>query len=45
MWELTVKYHGSLDELETLGIKVEYLIAGYAILTVPEGLAEFRSSR
>lgn len=39
-WELIVKYHGSLDELETLGIRVEYLIAGYAILTVPEGLVE-----
>lgn len=35
-WELIVKYHGSLDALEVLGIKVEYLIAGYAVLTVPE---------
>lgn len=39
-WELIVKYHGSLDELRTLGITVEYLIAGYAILTVPENLVE-----
>ena len=39
-WELIVKYHGSLDVLETLGIVVEYLIAGYAILTVPEGLVD-----
>ncbi len=39
-WELIVKYHGSLDALEALNVKVEYLIAGYAILTVPEGLVE-----
>ncbi len=39
-WELIVKYHGSLEALETLGVAVEYLIAGYAILTVPEGLVE-----
>lgn len=39
-WELIVKYHGSLDVLETLGVEIEYLIAGYAILTVPEQLVE-----
>lgn len=39
-WELIVKYHGSLNVLETLGVTVEYLIAGYAILTVPDGLIE-----
>lgn len=39
-WELIVKYHGSLDALELLKVQVEYLIAGYAILTVPEGLVE-----
>ncbi len=39
-WELIVKYHGNLDGLATLGIVVEYLIAGYAILTVPETLVE-----
>lgn len=39
-WELIVKYHGSLEELKPLGISVEYLIAGYAILTVPEGLID-----
>lgn len=39
-WELIVKYHGSLDALEKIGITVEYLIAGYAILNVPEGLVE-----
>lgn len=39
-WEVIVKYHGSLDVLETLNVQVEYLIAGYAVLTVPEGLVE-----
>lgn len=39
-WEVIVKYHGSLDTLETLNVQVEYLIAGYALLTVPEGLVE-----
>lgn len=35
-WEVIVKYHGSLESLADLGIRVEELIAGYAILTVPE---------
>lgn len=35
-WEVIVKYHGSLQELILRGIGVEELIAGYAILTVPE---------
>ncbi len=39
-WELIVKYHGSLEVLESLNVAVEYLIAGYAILTVPELLVE-----
>lgn len=39
-WELIVKYHGSLEELGGLGVQVEYLIAGYAILTVPQQLVE-----
>ncbi len=39
-WELIVKYHGSLDILENLGIVIEYLIAGYAILTVPQQLVD-----
>ena len=37
-WELIVKYHGSLDRLREQNIVVEELIAGYAILTVPEAL-------
>lgn len=39
-WELIVKYHGSLDALEAAGIQVEHLIAGYALLTVPEPLVD-----
>ncbi|MGN1145054.1 MAG: S8 family peptidase, partial [Acetatifactor sp.] len=39
-WELIVKYNGSLKRLESLGIVVEYLIAGYAVLTVPQQLVE-----
>lgn len=39
-WELIVKYHGSLDVLESMQVLVEYLIAGYAVLTVPEELVE-----
>ncbi len=35
-WEVIVKYHGSLEQLKTRRILVEELIAGYAILTVPE---------
>lgn len=35
-WEVIVKYHGSLEELRERRIRVEELIAGYAILTVPE---------
>lgn len=36
-WELIVKYNGDLSALRERGIVVEELIAGYAILTVPEG--------
>ena len=39
-WELIVKYHGSLDGLREQNIVVEELIAGYAILTVPENLVD-----
>ena len=39
-WELIVKYHGSLDGLREQNIVVEELIAGYAILTVPETLVD-----
>ncbi len=39
-WELIVKYHGNLGALAQLGVGVEYLIAGYAILTVPDNLVD-----
>lgn len=39
-WELIVKYHGSLEELSQAGVAVEYLIAGYAILTAPQTLVD-----
>lgn len=39
-WEVIVKYHDSIGFLVDYGILVEELIAGYAILTVPENLVE-----
>ncbi|MDE7247787.1 MAG: S8 family serine peptidase [Lachnospiraceae bacterium] len=39
-WEVIVKYHNSLQELTDRGIVVEEMIAGYAILTVPESEME-----
>ena len=39
-WELIVKYNGDLSRLLSLGIKAEMLLAGYAILTVPENLVD-----
>lgn len=39
-WEVIVKYHDSIGFLVDYGIRVEELIAGYAILTVPEELVE-----
>lgn len=39
-WEMIVKYHDSISFLVDYGILVEELIAGYAILTVPEDLVE-----
>ncbi len=39
-WEVIVKYHGFLQRLTQWGIAVEELIAGYAILTVPESAVE-----
>lgn len=35
-WELIVKYHGDITPLADRAVGVEPLIAGYAILTVPE---------
>lgn len=39
-WELIVKYSGSLDGLRQEGVIVEELIAGYAIVTIPEDKVE-----
>ena len=43
-WEVIVKYHGSLGSLSGYGILIEYLIAGYAILTVPQTLISLLST-
>ena len=39
-WELIVKHNGSLERLNSELIQVEELIAGYAIVTLPEALIE-----
>lgn len=39
-WELIVKHNGSLNGLNSSLIMVEELIAGYAIVTLPESLIE-----
>ena len=35
-WELIVKYHGNIERIASDEIWVEVLIAGYAIVTLPE---------
>ncbi len=39
-WELVVKYSGNLKRYETEEITVEELIAGYAIVTLPQEMLE-----
>lgn len=39
-WEVIVKYNGDLSRLGQTGIIVEELIAGYAVLTVPQSLID-----
>lgn len=39
-WEVIVKYHGNLERIATEEIQVESLIAGYAIVTLPESFLE-----
>lgn len=39
-WELIVKYNGDLSRLQSELIQVEELIAGYAIVTLPENLID-----
>lgn len=37
-WEVIVKYHGNLERIVSEEVQVELLIAGYAIVTLPEAL-------
>lgn len=37
-WELIVKYNGDLKRLDSPVIRIEELIAGYAIVTIPQNL-------
>ena len=39
-WELIVKYHGDLSRYGSETVRVEELIAGYAIVTLPENMIE-----
>ena len=39
-WELIVKYHGDISRVANELIKVELLVNGYAIVTIPESLIE-----
>lgn len=39
-WELIVKYNGNIEQLQSNVIRVEPLIAGYAIVTLPESLID-----
>ena len=39
-WELIVKYSGSLDALEAMGITVVKLLNNYAVVTAPENLLD-----
>ena len=34
-WEVIVKYHGNLEQIANDEVRVETLIAGYAIVTLP----------
>ena len=40
LWELIVKYNGDLKRLGSSVIRVEELIAGYAIVTLPQSLID-----
>lgn len=40
LWELIVKYNGDLSRLESSVISIEELIAGYAIVTIPQNLID-----
>lgn len=40
MWELIIKYNGDIGRLREANIQLEELIAGYAIIRIPEPLIE-----
>ena len=40
LWELIVKYNGDLSRLNSSVIRIEELIAGYAIVTIPQNLID-----
>lgn len=40
VWELIVKYSGSLDAIRELGVRVDEMRNEYAILTIPENLID-----
>lgn len=44
IWELIVRYSGSLQEVLELGIRAEELLGGYAVLWVPQSLISRVSS-
>ncbi len=39
-WEIIVKYQGDIEQYESDLIRIEQLIAGYAIVTLPDALLE-----
>lgn len=39
-WEIIIKYQGDIERYETELIRIEPLIAGYAIVTLPDALLE-----
>ena len=39
-WELIVKYHGNISRYASEKVRIEELIAGYAIITLPETMIE-----
>ena len=43
-WELIVRHNGSLEGLSSLGVTVDELLKGYAVLTVPESRMDQVSS-
>lgn len=39
-WELIVRYSGDLTPLKEMGVQVQELLGGYAVLKAPEGLVD-----